>query len=151
VSVVHPIVGLPASRDQGSQAPCGRQGEHIGTLEELKDSGIMVRTGERRGQEGAGMKFTFKIKHLMYLTLWTALIMAGREPLLYAVPDLVKLIVWLSGAGLVGIFVGLYGIALMMPDCSYKYRLFNRLCYVLIGDGILFFLFVAMSPHVVRR
>jgi hypothetical protein len=97
------------------------------------------------------MKFKFKIKHLMYLTLWTALIMAGREPLLYAAPEFVSFLVWLSGAGLVAIFVGLYGVALIIPDCDYKYTLFNRMCYALIGDGILFFLFVIMSPHVNRR
>jgi hypothetical protein len=88
------------------------------------------------------MKLTFKIKHLMYLTLWTALILWGREPLAVIAPDLVSLVVWISGIAAVGIFVGLYGIAALVEEGDPKDHLVNNLCYVLIGDGILFFLFV---------
>jgi hypothetical protein len=88
------------------------------------------------------MKLTFKIKHLMYLTLWTALIVAAREPLAVIAPELVTLVVWVSGIAAVGIFVGLYGIAALADEGDPKDRLVNNLCYALIGDGILFFLFV---------
>jgi hypothetical protein len=88
------------------------------------------------------MKLTFKIKHLMFLTLWTALILAAREPLVVAAPELVSLVVWLSGIAALGIFVGLYGIAALVDEGDSKDQLVNKLCYVLIGDGIVFFLFV---------
>jgi hypothetical protein len=87
------------------------------------------------------MKIRFKIKHLMYLTFWTAVILALRGPLLASVPDFVWLIVKLSGVAAVAMFVGLYGIALMVDEGRYKDRLVDRICYLLIGDGILFFLF----------
>ncbi len=88
------------------------------------------------------MRLTFKIKHLMYLTLWTALILAAREPLAVAAPELVSLVVWISGIAAVGIFVGLYGIAALVDEGDPKDQLVNNLCYLLIGDGILFFLVV---------
>jgi hypothetical protein len=97
------------------------------------------------------MRWNFKIKHLMYLTLWTALILASRDFLIQAVPEFVRLTIWLSGAGAVALFVGLYGIALMMPDCSHRDRLVNKLCYFLIGDGILFFLFAVTNVHLIKQ
>jgi hypothetical protein len=88
------------------------------------------------------MKLTFKIKHLMYLTLWTALILGGREHLAVVAPELVTLVVWVSGIAAVSILVGLYGIAALVDEGDSKDRLVNKLCYFLIGDGILFILFV---------
>jgi hypothetical protein len=94
------------------------------------------------------MKLNFNIKHLMYLTLWTGLILAARDFLIASVPEFVRLIVWLSGAGAVGIFVGLYGIALMMPEGFHKDRLVNKLSYILIASGILFFLFSITQDNI---
>jgi hypothetical protein len=95
----------------------------------------------------SAMKLTFKIKHLMYLTLWTALILAAREPLTIAAPELVSLVVWVSGIAAVGIFVGLYGIAALVDEGDPKDQLVNKLCYFLIGDGILFFLFLVAETR----
>jgi hypothetical protein len=88
------------------------------------------------------MILRFKIKHLMYLVFWTALILAVREPLVASVPRLVSLIVVLSGVTVIGIFAGLYGVALFMEESRSKDRLVDRMCYVLIGAGILFFIFL---------
>jgi hypothetical protein len=93
------------------------------------------------------MKLTFKIKHLMYLTLWTALVLWGREHLAVVAPELVTLIVWVSGIAAVAIFVGLYGIAALVDEGDPKDRLVNKLGYFLIGDGILFFLFVLVEAR----
>jgi hypothetical protein len=93
------------------------------------------------------MRLHFKIKHLMYLTFWTAVILAIRHPLLAAAPDLVWLIVWLSGITGAGIFVGLYGVALIVEEGHVKDRLVDRMCYLLIGDGILFFLFSVVENN----
>ncbi len=93
------------------------------------------------------MKFRFKIKHLMYLTFWTALLLAIRQPLLIVAPDLVWLIAWLSAIAGAGIFVGLYGVALVVEEGYFKDQLVDRLCYLLIGDGILFFLFSVLENN----
>ena len=91
------------------------------------------------------MRLTFKIKHLMYLTLWTALILSVRHPLIAIAPDLVTLIVWISGIAIGILFVGLYGVALVVEEGDPKDRLVNHMCYILIGDGILFFLFLVVE------
>jgi hypothetical protein len=83
----------------------------------------------------------------MYLTLWTALILWGREPLAIVAPELVSLVVWVSGIAAVGIFAGLYGIAALVDEGDPKDRLVNKLCYILIGDGILFFLFLVAETR----
>ena len=57
------------------------------------------------------MKLRFKIKHLMWLTLWTALILSVRDPLIATAPELVNLLFWVSGTVALGVFVALYGIA----------------------------------------
>ena len=91
------------------------------------------------------MRLRFKIKHLMYLTLWTALILAGRDYLVAAAPDLVTFIVWASGIAVVGIFVGLYGVAIVVDEGDYKDDLVNYMCYALIASGILCFLFLVVE------
>jgi hypothetical protein len=93
------------------------------------------------------MKLRFKIKHLMWLTLWTALILWVREPLIATAPELVDLLFWVSGIVALGVFVGLYGIALIADEGHFKDDLVNRMCYLLIADGIVFFVFSVVDDR----
>ena len=49
------------------------------------------------------MKLRFKIKHLMWLTVWTALILAARDPLIATAPEIVNLLFWVSGIVALGV------------------------------------------------
>jgi hypothetical protein len=93
------------------------------------------------------MKLNFKIKHIMFLIFWTALVLWIRDPLITVAPDLVTLLVWVSGIVAVGTFVGLYGVAIVAAEGDAKDRLVNQMCYVLIGDGIMFFLFSVVEAR----
>ncbi len=72
------------------------------------------------------MKLNFKIKHLMYLTLWTALVLWVKEPLLDTAPDLVRLVFWLAALAAVALFVALYGIALLADEGVFKDRPYQQ-------------------------
>jgi hypothetical protein len=87
------------------------------------------------------MKLRFKIKHLMWLTLWTALVLSVKDPLIATAPELVNLLFWLSGILAVGVFVALYGIAVFADEGDFKDELVNKMCYALIADGVVFFVF----------
>lgn len=93
------------------------------------------------------MKLRFKIKHLMWLTLWTALILSVRDPLIATAPELVDLLFWVSGIVALGMFVALYGIALIVDEGHFKDDLVNRMCYLLIADGVVFFVFAVVDDH----
>ncbi len=91
------------------------------------------------------MKLRFKIKHLMWLTAWTALILSVRDPLIATAPELVNLLFWVSGIVALGFFVALYGIALIADEGSFKDELVNKMCYFLMADGIVFFVFALVD------
>ena len=56
-----------------------------------------------------------------------------------------NLLFWLSGIVALGIFVALYGIALIADEGDFKDELVNKMCYVLIADGIVFFVFALVD------
>jgi protein-S-isoprenylcysteine O-methyltransferase Ste14 len=89
-----------------------------------------------------------RIRHLIYLTLWAAMILAACGPLIGSLPHFVKLVVNVSGVAAVAIIVLLYAVALLMEERDLKQRIVNLLCYLLIGDGILFFILSVASHQV---
>ncbi len=93
------------------------------------------------------MRLRFKIKHLMYLTAWTALILAVRDPLIATAPELVRLVFWLSAIAAVVIFIALYAIALIVDEGKDKDDIIDKTCYILIADGILFFVFALVEGN----
>jgi hypothetical protein len=120
--------------------------ESIGSQATLDVLRFNERLAPKEGVKPAG-KIRFKIKHLMYLTLWTALILAVRDPLIATLPQLVRMIFWMSAAAAAAIVAGLYAIALLMGESRHKDLIVNRLCYVLIADGILFFILSLAKQH----
>jgi hypothetical protein len=93
------------------------------------------------------MKLSFKIKHLMWLTAWTALILAARDPLIASAPELVNLLFWMSGILALAFFVALYGVALIVDEGAFKDELVNKMCYLLMADGIVFFVFALVDDR----
>ena len=89
----------------------------------------------------------FKIQHLMYLTVWTAMLLSIREPLMASVPELVSAIVWVSAIAAVAMTAGVYGIALMMDEGLSKDNLVRRILYFLCADMLLLFIFTILDKR----
>src|SRR3954463_14669407 len=77
-------------------------------------------------------RLTFTIQHLMVLVFASAVALAFRNFLGYALVRSQGLIVWGSGITTLGSFLGLYAVALMGPDVIEEAaRIFNSLVYAL--------------------
>jgi hypothetical protein len=89
----------------------------------------------------------FKIKHIMYLTVFTAILLSIRDPLVASFPLLVTSIIWVSGAIAVASTVGVYGIALMMEEGSRKDKLARSILYFLTADMLVFVVFFLVAER----
>ena len=93
----------------------------------------------RRYHHKNEFRLTFTIQHLMVLVLASALALAFRNFLGFALVRSQGLIVWGSGITTVASFLGLYAVAFMGPDAlEHAARIFNNLVYALILSGVLF-------------
>ena len=87
----------------------------------------------------------FRIKHIMYLTLWTAILLAIRQPLENSAPEIVSGMIWASGILAVVLIIVIYGIALTMRDGSSLDKLVVRLLYGLTATLLLFIIFTLLG------
>lgn len=101
----------------------------------------------RRRRAGPGVRLRFRIQHMMWLSLWSALVLAAREPLMASLPAAVAAIVVLSGVVAVGLLGGLYGVALMAEEGERKDQAVLVMLYCLTGDLFLFLMFLLLEAR----
>jgi hypothetical protein len=92
---------------------------------------------ERADRKKFEIKLHFKIRHIMWLSLWTALVLAAKDPLIASLPELATVIAWISIALAVAMFLSLFGVALLMDEGETKDRVVLYLGYCLAGDSLL--------------
>ena len=129
----------PASRQEDGQPPASADGNRF----------LLTRSTDSppRSRVSLGKLLQFKIKHIMYLSVITAVLMAIRDPLVESFPLLVKSIVWVSGGLAVALTVGVYGIALMMEEGTQKDKLARSILYFLTVDMLFFVVFFLVDER----
>ena len=80
----------------------------------------------------------FRIKHLMFLTFWTAILLAFRVEFVESWPLIADFGCWASSLAGLGLFGGLFGVAAGMRPGRRQEALFTLLFNLLLGDAILF-------------
>jgi hypothetical protein len=99
-------------------------------------------TDEPDGSRRDGRRrLRFNIQHIMYLTAWSAMLLAVREPLIASFPLVATVLIWASAIGAAAMIVAAYAIAWMMEEGSLKDGLVVRILYILCADMLLLFIF----------
>ncbi|WP_435005735.1 hypothetical protein P12x_003530 [Tundrisphaera lichenicola] len=89
----------------------------------------------------------FKIQHIMWLSVWMAVVLAVREPLIASLPRAVGAIFVISGMVALFLFVGLYRVALLMEEGETKDESVLVMLYCLAGDLFLFVAFCLLDAR----
>ena len=84
----------------------------------------------------------------MYLTVWTAILLSVREPLMASFPEFVLLLVWASGISSALLTISVYGLALLMDEGLPKDKLVRRTLYFLCADMLVFFVFTVLGKRI---
>jgi hypothetical protein len=100
---------------------------------------------DSRTEQELVMRFQFKIQHIMYLSFWTAIVLASRNYLVASLPRITEFVLWSSGLAGLAMFAGLYGVALLAEEGTEKVRTFTKIVNLLIADLILFILLILAS------
>ena len=85
-----------------------------------------------------GVEFRFKIQHIMWLSVWTALVLAVRGPLLATLPEIAAAITVASLVATFAMFIAVFGIALLMEEGLTKDRVVLLLFYGMAASSFLF-------------
>jgi hypothetical protein len=93
---------------------------------------------QRSRKKKHGIKLRFKIQHIMWLSLWTAVVLAVRGPLLASLPMVAGMISLASLVMTFAMFIAVFGIALLMDEGTTKDRVVLLLFYCMAGSSFVF-------------
>jgi hypothetical protein len=102
---------------------------------------------ERSRKKKSGIRLRFKIRHIMWLSVWTALVLAARDPLIASLPEAAGVIAWISGSLAIAMVIALYGVALLMDEGETKDTAVLIMLYCLAGDLFLFLVFLVLDAR----
>jgi hypothetical protein len=122
-----------------------RRGQAAGPSEDVPDpiepTRFLIaraREVEQSRRKKFGIKLRFQIQHIMWLSLWTAVVLAVRNPLIASLPEIARVIAMTSGVLLPAMFLAVFGLALLMEEGTRKDRAVLVLFYCMAGDSFLF-------------
>jgi hypothetical protein len=93
---------------------------------------------EQSRKKRFGIRLRFKIQHIMWLSLWTAIVLAAKDPLIAYWPEIAMHLVEFSGGLALAMFIAVFGVALLMDEGPTKDRVVLLLFYCMAGDCFLF-------------
>jgi hypothetical protein len=93
---------------------------------------------EQSRKKKFGIKLRFKIRHIMWLSLWTAVVLAVREPLIASLPEVAAAIAMISVVLTIAMFITVFGIAILMDEGPTKDRVVLLLFYCMAGSSFVF-------------
>jgi hypothetical protein len=102
---------------------------------------------QSRKKKKGGIRLRFKIRHIMWLSVWTALVLAARDPLIASLPEAAGAIAWVSGGVALAMIIALYGVALLMDEGETKDSAVLIMLYCLAGDLFLFLVFLLLDAR----
>jgi hypothetical protein len=121
-------------KGQAAGAPAGDQPP----MEPTRFLIVRANEVEHSRKKRFGLKLRFKIQHIMWLSLWTAVVLAARGPLLASLPEVAGMISLGSLVLTFAMFFAVFGIALLMDEGTTKDRVVLLLFYCMAGSSFVF-------------